>query len=129
MKWAEAALWKELDRRDALNSFISIYICFSYIYFKQDFLKKYKLSHRKDFHRSFWLLMLQSLCWKKSGSSSFSKWVSRLRNMQWEGCYFVIWTIWFLCLRGNPAVELMILVAAICMSSFKPSCWYALRLD
>ena len=34
--------------------------------------------------------------------------------------------LWFLYLRDNPVVELMILVAPICTSSFKPLCWCAL---
>ena len=29
MKWGEAALWKEVDRRDALNKLLYPYICFS----------------------------------------------------------------------------------------------------
>ena len=31
MKWGEAALWKEVDRRDAMNSFISINLIFGHI--------------------------------------------------------------------------------------------------
>ena len=44
MKWNEVARWKEIERSNALNSFISIYICFK---LKLDFMKKYELPHRK----------------------------------------------------------------------------------
>ena len=66
-------------------------------------------------------LCLKSYAGKK-GSLSASKWISYLRNMQWRGGSLVTRTIWFLYLRDNPAFEIMILVAAICISSFKSLC-------
>ena len=53
----------------------------------------------------------------KTGSLSASKRISYLQNMQQQGCYLVKRTICVLYLRDNPAVELMILLTAIFISS------------
>ena len=121
MKWGEAVLWKEVDSGDALNPFISIHLFLGHIPSTRFYEEIWTVA-QKVFSQFILFIDVLKCMQKKIGLLSASKSISYLRTMQWWGCSLVIWTIWILYLRDNPAVELMVVMATIRISFFKPLC-------
>ena len=75
MKWVEAALWKEFDKRDASNSFISIHLFFGHTYNLNKILLKNVNCHTESIstgHSVYGHYVLKFIQ-EKTGSLSASK--------------------------------------------------------